>query len=139
MPSSPAGLAFVATLPLRAQHQLLLMAGRTLAAVLLDERIEIVAAVVVGDLVPRVDGLDRADQNLVFLDIRLGVRPAGMVDVAGDVLAARAVDGPAVVDLEQILGVELVRDPVVQLLARVADDEASPADELGGEKAEASL
>src|SRR5262245_7612489 len=115
------------------------MAGCAPAAVLLDEGVEVVATVVVGDLVARVDGLDRADQNLVLLDIRFGVRPAGMVDVAGDVLAARAIDGPAVVDLEQVLGVELVGDPVVQLLARIADDETSPADELGGEKAEASL
>src|SRR5215831_18534125 len=117
--------ALVAASLLRAQHQLLLMAGRAFAAVFLDEGIEVVAAVVVGDLVARVDGPDRADQNLVLLDIGFGVRLAGMVDVAGDVPAARAVDGPTVVDLEQILGIELVRDPVGQLLAGIVDDEAS--------------
>src|SRR5262245_62283621 len=107
------------------------MAGHTLAAALLDEGVEVVAAVVVGDLVTGVDGLDRADQNLVLLDIRFGVRPAGMVDVAGDVLAARAVDGPAVVDLEQVLGVELVRDPVVQLLPGMLGEEAFSRDRVG--------
>src|SRR5262245_41449391 len=115
------------------------MAGRAPAAVVLDESVEVVAAVVVGDLITRVDGPDRADQDLVLFDIRFSVRPAGMVDVAGDILAARAVDGPAIVDLEQIFGIELVGDPVVQLLAAIADDEASPADQLGGEKAEAGL
>jgi len=115
------------------------MAGRALAAVLLDEGVEIVAAVVVGDLVARVDGPDRADQNLVLLDIGFGVRLAGMVDVAGDVPAARAVGGSTVVDLGQVLGIELVRDPVGQLLAGIVDDEASSTNELGGEKAEAGF
>src|SRR5882672_7794240 len=110
------------------------MAGRTPAAVILDERIEIVAAVIVGDLVARIDGLDRADQDLALLHIGFGVWPAGMVDVARDVLAARSVDSPTGVDLEQILGVKLVRDLVGQHAADVPDDEASPADQLGGEE-----
>ena len=115
------------------------MAGRTLAAVLLDEGIEIVAAVIVGDLVARMDGLDRADQNLALLHIGFGVRPAGMVDVARDVLAARSVDGPTGVDLEQILGVKLVRDSVGQHPAGVPDNEAPFADQLGGEEAQSGF
>src|SRR6266478_1731559 len=89
-----AALAFPASLARRAHDQFLLMAGRTPAAVLLDERIEIIAAVVVGDLVARIDRLDRTDQDLALLHIGFGVRPAGMVDVARDVLAARSVDCP---------------------------------------------
>src|SRR5215510_6312302 len=113
------------------------MAGRTLAAVLLDEGIEIVAAVIVGDLVARIDRLDGGDQDLALLDIGLGVRPAGVVNVARDVLAARSIDGPTSVDLEQILGVKLIRDLVGQHAAGVADNEASLADQLGGKEAQA--
>src|SRR5690242_20530318 len=87
-------LPFLASLVLRAHHKFLLMAGRTLAAMLLDEGIEIVAAVIVGDLVARIDCPDRGDQDLALLYIGLGVRPAGVIDVARDVLAARSIDGP---------------------------------------------
>ena len=113
------------------------MAGGAPAAVVLDEGIEIVAAIIVGDLVARMDRLDRADQDLALLNIGFGVRPAGMVDVARDVLAARSVDRPTGVDLEQILGVKLIRDLVGQHAADVSDNEASLADELGGEQAQA--
>src|SRR5215468_10807733 len=132
-----ADLVLVAAPLLRAQHQLLLMAGGAPAAAILDEGIEIVAAIIVGDLVARMDRLDRGNQDLAFLDISLGVRPAGVVDVARDVLAARSIDGPTGVDLEQILGVKLVRDLVGQHAAGIADYEASFADQLGGEKAKA--
>src|SRR2546428_8744118 len=132
-----ATLALPVSLVLRAHDQLLLMAGGAPAAVILDESVEIVAAVIVGDLVARMDRLDRADQDLALLHIGLGVRPAGMVDVACDVLAARSVDGPTGVDLEQILGVKLVRDLVGQHAAGVPDNEASPADQLGGKQAQA--
>src|SRR5215470_8480922 len=59
-------LATLAALPLffllRAHHEFLLMAGRAFAAALLDEGIEIVAAVIVSDFVARIDRLDRGDQ-----------------------------------------------------------------------------
>src|SRR5262249_21207020 len=101
--------------------------------------IEIVAAVIVGDLVARMDGLDRADQNLALLHIGFGVRPAGMVDIARDVLAARSVDGPTGVDLEKVLGVEPVGRSGGPHAAGVPDNEASLADQLGGEEAQASF
>ena len=115
------------------------MTVRAPANLVLNIGIEIVAAVIVGDLVARIDRLDRGDQDLALLHIGFGVRPAGVVDVARDVLAARSVDGPTGVDLEQILGVKLVRDPVGQHAADVPDNEASPADQLGGEEAQARL
>src|SRR3954447_10030958 len=102
-PGALAAFALLAALVLRAQHRLLLMAGGAPAAVVLDEGIEIVAAIIVGDLVARMDRLDRADQDLALLHVGFGIRPAGMVDVARDVLAARSVDRPTGVDLEQIL------------------------------------
>src|SRR5258708_31105886 len=60
-----------------------------------------------------------------------------MVDVVGDVLAHRAVDGPAVVELEQIF----VLDRVVFFLLRIqqrpkiADDFGALLDRFGGEEA----
>src|SRR5256885_15596686 len=109
------------------------MAGGALATVLLDERVEIVTAVIVGDLVAWMDGLDRGDQDLSLPHIGFGIRPTGMVDVARNVLAARSIDGPTGVDLEQILGVKLVRDLVGQHAAGVPDNEGSLADQLGSE------
>ena len=61
---------------------------------------------------------------------------APMVDVARDVLAHRAVDGPAVVELEQIF----VLDGVVFLLSaiqqrtKIADDFGALLDRFGGEE-----
>jgi hypothetical protein len=62
-------------------------------------------------------------------DDRIGIRPAGMIDVARDVRARRAVDGPARVHLEQIA---IIRN-VLALLVReqragVVDDEGALPD-----------
>src|SRR4051794_28455566 len=66
-----------------------------LAPLRLDEAVEVVLAVVVGDLVARRDVLQRRDENLTLHDVGFGIRPARMVDVARDVAACSAVDGPA--------------------------------------------
>jgi len=60
-----------------------------------------------------------------------------VVDIAGDVLADRAVDGPAVVQFEQVLVLDRV---VFFLLAiqqrpKIADDLGALLDRLGGEEA----
>ena len=41
-------------------------------------------------------------------EIRLRIRPARVIDVAGEVAPVGAVDGPAGIELEQIFGIELV-------------------------------
>src|SRR5262249_21385368 len=97
------------------------------------------AAVVECDLVAFLDGLAGGDQDLVPAGVGLGVRPAGMVDVARLVAAGRAIHGPATVDFEQILGGELVGDPVGQLATRIIDDELAALDQPGGEQTEAAF
>src|SRR5262245_33803725 len=111
-------------------------AFHALAALRLDEAVEMLLAVVVGDLVAGRDVLDRRDQDLALLDVGLGIGPAGMVDVARDVAPDRAVGGPALVDLEQVTVVELVGDRVGDARAPVLDDEIALVDRLGGEQAE---
>src|SRR6266852_3058077 len=116
----------------------LLFASRAFAADRLQIRLEVVGAVVVVDLFAGLDVLDRADHDLALAgaDVGLRVRLAGMIDVTGDVLAHRSVDGPAVVELEQIF----VLDRVVFLLSaiqqrtKIADDFGALLDRFGGEE-----
>src|SRR5258707_11863116 len=95
----------------------LLFAGRAFAADRLQIGLEVIGTVIVADLLARLDVLDRADKNLALAktDVGLRVRLAGVIDVAGDVLAHRSVDGPAVIELEQIF----VLDRVVLLLLAI--------------------
>src|SRR6478735_8579255 len=88
----------------------LLLAGRAFAADRLQIGFEIVGAVIVIDLLARLDLLDGADEDLALarLNVGFGVRPAGVVDVAGDVLAYRTVDGPAAIEFEQIFVLDRV-------------------------------
>ena len=87
----------------RPLYRCLLFAGHTAAAMRLDEGIEIIAPVVVGDFIPGMDVPDRGNDDLVALDVALGIRPAGMVHIARDVAFVRPIERPAVVDLEQVL------------------------------------
>src|SRR5262249_2198732 len=82
-----------------------------LAADRLEEAVEIVAAVVVGDLIARLDVLDRTDDHHAALaaegarpadHIGFGIRPAGMVGIARRIAAARPVHGPAAVELVHV-------------------------------------
>ena len=82
----------------------------------------------IGDLGARLDVLDRTDLDDVLHEIDFRIRPASVVDVARPVPAAGAVDRPALVDLEKISGIEIVRDFGGDLLARVANDELSLLD-----------
>ena len=104
------------------------------AAKLLDERIEIIAAIVIGDLVPRLDVLDRTDLDHVFHEIDFRIGSARMIDIARPVSAAGAVNGPAAVDLEEIACVELVGDFGRNLSAAVAEDELPFLDWDAGEE-----
>src|SRR6266540_1031623 len=118
---------------------LLLPAFAALAALGLDEADEVLLAVVVGDLVARRYFLDGADEDLALDDVGLGVRAARVVDVPRDVAPGRAVDGPALVELEQVAVVELVGDLVRDAPAPILDDEIALVDGLGREQAETCL
>src|SRR3954463_11200060 len=82
---------------LGAQFFALLLASRAFAADRLQIRLEVIAAVIVVDLLARLDVLDGADHHLALAraDVGLRIGPAGVIDVARDVPAHRAVDGPA--------------------------------------------
>jgi hypothetical protein len=62
-----------------------------------------------------------------------------VVDVAGDVLADRAVDGPAVGKFEQVFVLDRILFLLLGIEQRpeIADDLAALLDRLGGEEAEA--
>src|SRR5882757_1363639 len=117
----------------------LLFASRAFAADRLQIGFEVIGAVIVIDLLARLDLLDGADEDLALarLDVGFGVRLAGVVDVAGDVLAHRTVDGPAAAELEQIF----VLDRVVFFLLRIqerpkiTDNFGALLDRFGGEEA----
>src|SRR5712691_6388854 len=117
----------------------LLRAFPALAALGLDEADEVLLAVVVGDLVARRDFPDGADEDLALDDVGLGVRAARVVDVARDVAPGRAVDRPALVELEQVAVVELVGDLVRDAPAPILDDEIALVDGLGRKQAETCL
>src|SRR5579872_5944942 len=117
----------------------LLLASGAFAADRLQIGFEVVGAVVVIDLVARLDVLDGANENLALAraNVAFCIRLAGVVDVAGDVLADRTVDGPAIGQLEQIF----VLDRIVFFLLRIqqrpkiADDFGALLDPFGGEEA----
>ena len=109
------------------------------AANFLDEGIEIIAAIVIGDLVPGLDVLDRTNLDRVFHEINFGIRSARMIDIARPVSAAGAVDGPAAVDLEEIAGIELVGDFGSNLPPAVANDELALPDWDAGEETQPSF
>ncbi len=105
-----------------------------------DEQLEIFRSVVVGNLLARFDRSDRAQDHLALYNRALGIRPAGMVGIAADVAARRAVDGPAAVDLEHVAGalrlLARLRLARRNALAGIFDDEGATPDRCGGEQAE---
>src|SRR5262249_56254047 len=98
-------------------------ASHALAADGLDEGVEIIAAIVVRDLVARPDVLDGADLDHVLDEIDFGVRPARVIDIARPVPAARTGDGPAAGDLEHVTVIEHVGAFPTQLSAARAPHE----------------
>jgi hypothetical protein len=75
-----------------------------------------------GDLVARLDVLDRPDLDDVFDEKGPRVRPARVIDVAAEIAAVGTVDPPGRIELEQIAGVELVSGFGANLLrARLPD------------------
>src|SRR3954462_11189122 len=118
----------------------LFLASRAFAADRLQIGFYIIRTVIVVDLRARLDVFDGSDEDLALarFDVGFRVRLAGVVDITGDVLAHRTVDGPAVVQFEQVLVLDRV---VFFLLAiqqrpKIADDLGALLDRLGGEEAE---
>jgi hypothetical protein len=92
---------------------------------------EIIAAVAVGDFVARVNVLDGAQDDLVPDRAGFSVRPARMICVACEVLAARSVDHPPTVDLVEIAvaaRLELFSLRGRELAAFVFDDKGTRLD-----------
>src|SRR6202167_4582570 len=116
-----------------------LLAGVAFAADRLQIRLEVVGAVIVIDLFARLDLLDGADHDLAFagVDVGLGVRLAGVIDITRDVLAHRAVDGPASVEFEQVFVLDRVvlLLPAIQQRPKIADYFGALLDRFGGEEA----
>ena len=105
-----------------------------------DEQLEIFRPVVVGDLLARRDRPDRAQDHPTLPDRALGVGPTGMVGIAAEIAARRAVDCPAAADLEHVAG---ARSPLAQprfagrnALAGIFDDERAALNGGGCEQAE---
>src|SRR6185437_5194258 len=63
---------------------------------------KVIDAVIIGDFLARLDNAQRADEHPVPDVVDFGVRITGMVEVARDVAARGAVDGPAAVDLVEV-------------------------------------
>src|SRR5262249_7402975 len=107
------------------------------AALRLEEKLEIFLAIVVSDLVARLDVRDCAQDHLALDHVGFGVGTAGVIGVARDVAAARAVDGPAAVDLVEIARAarfEPRRLRIADAAAPVGDDERALVDRRGGEQ-----
>ena len=74
-----------------------------------NDVVEVLLAVVVGQLLARLDVAAGVDEDFLSPCARLAVRPAGVVDVAADVLPARPVDDPPRVHLEEVAAALAVR------------------------------
>src|SRR6516165_578680 len=109
------------------------------ASVRLEKDVEIFPPVVVGDLLARLDLLPRAQDHLALDHVGFGVRTARVIGIAAHVAAARAVDGPAAVDLVHVAaaaGLEPLGLRMRDTASLVLDDERAFLDRLGREQPE---
>src|SRR5262249_57339838 len=81
------------------------------ASVRLEKDVEIFPPVVVGDLLARLDLLPRAQDHLALDHVGFGVRTARVIGIAAHVAAARALHGPAGVDLVHVAASAGLRAP----------------------------
>jgi len=77
------------------------LAAQAMAATL-EEIGAIIRAVIVGDFLAGLDAPQGYDMDTAVARERLGIGPAGMIGIAAEVPARRAVDGPFLVEDEQI-------------------------------------
>src|SRR3954454_21682906 len=131
------GLALRAHPPLPPQPAPLLRAFDAFASDGLEKDLEIFRSVVVGDLVARLDVPDRAQNHGALDHVGFGVGTTGVVGIAGDIAAARAVHGPAAVDLVHVAvaaRLELGGLRMGEEATAVGDDERALLDRRGGEQ-----
>ena len=102
----------------------------------LDECFDIIAAVMVRDLVAGLDVPDRPDLDHVLDEIDFGIRPARMIDVTRGIAAGCPIDGPACVDLEKVARIEIIGRLCRNLPASVANDELPFSDRHAREQPE---
>src|SRR3954453_13944493 len=115
--------------------------ARRAFAALLEIELQVLFAVVDGDLLAGPDAPERAIDHAAAHQGGLRVRIAGVIDIARDVAAGGAVDGPAPVDLEQVFvgaaAVELLRDRCGNERAEILDDGFACGDRSDREQAQA--
>ena len=112
----------------------------TFASTTRDHVIEVISAVVVGDLVARLDVLGSAQEHAVADLVGFGIGPAGMVGVAAEIPASRTIDGPEAIDLVEIAvaaRLKLLCLVIGELAALVLDDTGALADRLGRKQSQA--
>src|SRR3569833_4155274 len=83
-------------------------AARALAAVL-EIQLHVLVAVIDGDFGARGDIFHRAKHHAASAQHGFRIWIARVVDIAGDIAARRAVDGPAAIDLKQIAVAAVLR------------------------------
>src|SRR6185295_2074385 len=101
-------------------------AGGAFAADRPNDGAEILAPIIVGDFLARLDRPQCAQDDGATTDHHgFRIRPAGMVGIAPEIAARRAVDRPLVVELEHVFGAEALlhfRAVVANSAPRIADD-----------------
>ncbi len=95
------------------------------ASAVFDVFVEIVLAVVVGELFAEFDDAAGVDEDFVAFDFDFAVWPAGVIDVPGSVLSCGAVDGFAVAELEEIFPTNTIRFVFCDDIAPVLNDESA--------------
>lgn len=97
--------------------------ARQTSAVRVDEGVGVFLAVIIGDFLACLDRFGRKYENPITDLTGFGVRAAGVVDVAGDILPDPAGDRLAVAQIEQIAAVYLVGLFIRHDIPPVFDDE----------------
>ena len=103
------------------------------SAAAFEEVVAVVLAVVVGDFLAGLDAPHRHDHDAAIARDRLGVRPAGMIDITAQIPAGRAVDRPFLGKDEQVARVPRLathRFFFRQQRSPIGDDVGPPLDRL---------
>src|SRR5688572_15611972 len=106
------------------------------AAVLAQELVEILLAVVVSELLAGSDVAQGEDIDAALADLGLAVGHAGVIDVARAVRARRAVEHLAAAHVEEIARIADLVLLVGKQLARIFDDAGALGDGLAGKQPE---
>ena len=113
--------------------------ARQTSAVRVDEGVGVFLAVIIGDFLACFDRFGRKYENPVPDLARPGVRPAGVVDVSGDILPDPAGNRLAVAQIEQIAAVYPVGLLIRHDIPPIFDDKAVFRDFRNRKQAESGL